>query len=159
MVAKDAWWTSNLLNAKFSKLVTSMGCDKNWALSSVSIYNHLWIWRDTVLLRGYPWKNKVGPLRYTHHRREITANSLPYSWRLLSRVIKLWVGKDCGWDNERLRFESIHSCYVRRLRVVLRNVSAVLVITLNISCFLKYIFFQQDQIVVAEWLIFSLILL
>ena len=56
-------------------------------------------------------------------------------------------------------FESIHSCYVRRLRVVLRNVSAVLVITLNISCSLKYIFFQQDQIVVAEWLIFSFILL
>ena len=49
-------------------------------------------------------------------------------------------------------FESIHSCYVRRLRVMLRNEMLVLVIALNISCFLEYSFCKQDQAVVAEWL-------
>ena len=71
-------------------------------------------------------KNKVGPLQYTHHRREITANGIPFfipdAYCLVwlnygSEKIVAEVMSGCG-------FESIHSCYVRRLRVMLRNVSA-----------------------------------
>ena len=71
-------------------------------------------------------KAQGSPLRYTHHGRKITANSIPFfihdayclAWlNYGSEKIVAEVMSGCG-------FETTHSCYVRRLRVVLRNVRA-----------------------------------
>ena len=72
-------------------------------------------------------KEQGSPLWYTRHKQEITANSIPFlSMTLIvsrdsvnygSEKIVAEVMSGCG-------FESTHSCYVRRLRVVLRNVRA-----------------------------------
>ena len=72
-------------------------------------------------------KEQGSRLWYTRHKQEITANSIPFlSMTLIvsrdsvnygSEKIVAEVMSGCG-------FESTHSCYVRRLRVVLRNVRA-----------------------------------
>ena len=94
-------------------------------------------------------KEQGSPLGYTHHRWEITANSIPFfihdayclAWlNYGSEKIVAEVMSGCG-------FESIHSCYVRCLRVVLRNVSA------RYCFFFPWVHFLQTRSDSGRWVV------